>query len=153
LKVRAASPADDEAILALMEAGDRHHARFAPDVFKASSSRSDLGPDSPNDVQRVVMVAELDGSVVGYVDVRVKKIAATPATVERTIGHVDSMVVAEDRRRRGVARELMKSASGWAREHGCATMELFAFDFNVAALSLYASLGFHAVGHRLSVDL
>jgi ribosomal protein S18 acetylase RimI-like enzyme len=76
--------------------------------------------------ERATLVAELDGRVVGFVDVRV----AHPGGSHRPLryGYVAEIAVAAPARRRGVGAELLRAAEAWARERGCTYAVL---DFNV----------------------
>jgi ribosomal-protein-alanine N-acetyltransferase len=78
---------------------------------------------------------------------------------ERVGGYVCSWVVADEMkisnvavaapmRRRGLARTLLRSLLGVARERGCRVVSLEVRLGNRAARSLYESLGFRAVGRR-----
>jgi GNAT superfamily N-acetyltransferase len=46
----------------------------------------------------------------------------------------------------GIARQLMRFAEAWAREHGYEAVRLDAFAANPRALSLYRGLGYREAG-------
>jgi len=73
--------------------------------------------------------------------------------VERTIGYVARIAVADGQRKRGIARALMNAAAEWVRERRCETLELTVFEFNSAALHLYESLGYRTISRRLGLEL
>jgi ribosomal protein S18 acetylase RimI-like enzyme len=74
-------------------------------------------PSGTPPAERETLVAELDGSLVGVVDVRI----AHPAGSHRPLryGYVAEIAVAATARRRGVGAELLRAAEVWARERGC----------------------------------
>jgi ribosomal-protein-alanine N-acetyltransferase len=88
-------------------------------------------------VERVVFVAE-DAAMLGF------------AVVSRVgdVAEVESIAVAADARRRGVARQICAEAAQWARERAATAMELEVRVGNQAALGLYAALGFVEQGRR-----
>lgn len=103
------------------------------DAWSESVLRSELAqPD------RVVLVADRDAVVVGYVDVGV---VADVADLHR-------VAVVPDRRRQGVAAALLDAGLSAARERGAERMLLEVADDNVAALALYASHGFVRLSRR-----
>ncbi len=67
--------------------------------------------------------------------------------VAGSIAVVHAVEVLADLRRLGVARNLMRGAAVWARDHGADTLALAVTDANLPARALYASLGMEAVGH------
>ena len=58
------------------------------------------------------------------------------------------IAVAPDMRRRGIARKLLGTLSGTAREHGCSRIMLEVNETNTAARALYLSFGFCEIGTR-----
>jgi ribosomal protein S18 acetylase RimI-like enzyme len=57
---------------------------------------------------------------------------------------IEDLFVAEDARRRGLARALVDAACERARERGAARIELDTSETNAPAIALYESLGFTA---------
>lgn len=89
-----------------------------------------------------VLVAELDGEIVGRLSV-----ARDPHPASAHVADLGVMV-ARDRRRRGVGRALMEAAESWARESGVRKLELHVFPHNTAAIALYEGLGYRREGIR-----
>jgi L-phenylalanine/L-methionine N-acetyltransferase len=58
------------------------------------------------------------------------------------------IMVARDRRRRGVGKALLRAAEQWARGAGIRKIELHVFPYNDAALRLYESAGYDREGYR-----
>jgi ribosomal protein S18 acetylase RimI-like enzyme len=84
------------------------------------------------------LVAELDGKPAGLVWARMDGV--NPALV-----HLFQMWVAPECRGRGVARGLLDTALGWARERNARFVELEVTHGNSAAARLYERAGFRAV--------
>jgi ribosomal protein S18 acetylase RimI-like enzyme len=69
------------------------------------------------------------------------------------IAHVQSVYVAPDARRRGVAAALMAAAAAMAREHGYTHIELDVLTTNHGAIAVYERLGLAEYQKRFSVSL
>ena len=83
-----------------------------------------------------VVIAELDGELVGFCIVHVE-------TVEReSVGYVVTLDVAPEYRRGGLATRLMERAEAEAREAGCSSMALHVFTGNEAAIRFYERMGY-----------
>ncbi len=89
-------------------------------------------------VRRCLMVAEVEGRVVGFA---VGKVAAG-------VGELESVAVEGEERRRGVGRALCVAVMEWCRAGGAGTMELEVRAGSVGAIGLYEGLGFVGVGRR-----
>jgi ribosomal-protein-alanine N-acetyltransferase len=61
---------------------------------------------------------------------------------------MESLVVRQDARRRGVGRSLCVQAVFWAQTMGAVSMQLEVRSASMAAMSLYRSLGFVEQGRR-----
>jgi ribosomal-protein-alanine N-acetyltransferase len=85
-----------------------------------------------------VFVAEVEGSVVGFVVV----------SCAAGVAEVESVAVMGSVRRQGVGRALCVAAMEWARGRGAERMELEVRASGEAALGLYRALGFVEVGRR-----
>jgi len=83
-------------------------------------------------------VAEIDGAVAGFVQVRRVRDYYTQAEIT----HVSDIVVTPGAEGRGVGRALMDRAEGWAREQGHALLQLYVLPENAPARALYGKLGF-----------
>jgi RimJ/RimL family protein N-acetyltransferase len=91
---------------------------------------------------RAVLLAEDGGETVG----RLSLIRGRhPATA-----HVATLavIVARERRRRGIGRTLMEAAEAWARAVGVSKLELSVFVHNAPAITLYERLGYRREGVR-----
>ena len=86
-----------------------------------------------------VLVAELDGEVVGFVHVGCKTSILVESSAE-----LRGLVVAEGRRGGGVGRALLQAAEGWAVEHGCEQMDVSTNVIRAGAHAFYGRLGYEA---------
>lgn len=125
--IRAATVADVAVVVEL------ERDAFGPGAWSADTVRAELAlPD------RLVLVAERDAVVVGYVDVGV---VADVADLHR-------VAVAATHRRGSVGTTLLDAGRAAAADRGAVRMLLEVADDNVPALALYARSGFEPIARR-----
>ena len=88
--------------------------------------------------QASALVALEDGRVLGYVGMM--------CVLDE--GQIINVAVHPDVRRRGVGRRLMEAAEAYAKERGIVFLSLEVRESNIAARSLYSSLGWEEKGIR-----
>ena len=88
--------------------------------------------------QASALVALEDGRVLGYVGMM--------CVLDE--GQIINVAVHSDARRRGVGRRLMEAAQTYAKERGIVFLSLEVRESNIAARSLYSSLGWEEQGIR-----
>lgn len=145
VRIRQARPGDAAALVAMAEAIGAEPQGW---LITAGQWRS-VGEERRylravrSSTQAAVLVAELDGRVVGRLSI-VRD--ASPAC-----DHVADvgLMVAREYRRRGVGRALMLAAESWARSVGIRKLELHVFPHNEAAIRLYERLGYLREGYRV----
>jgi ribosomal protein S18 acetylase RimI-like enzyme len=151
--VRAARPGDEEAVGAITEAAYRHDGHLEVDGSDGYATL--LRDGATRMTEATVLVAEVDGAVVGSVTVAP---AGTPwANVARP-GELEvrMLAVAETARRRGVAEALMAGAEEQARALGLATVVLSTNVDMYPAQRLYERLGYQRRPDRdwrIDIDL
>ncbi|MEM0444439.1 MAG: ribosomal protein S18-alanine N-acetyltransferase [Nitrososphaerota archaeon] len=93
------------------------------------------------------LVAEVNSSVIGYVMCRVEWGGSKIDTLRlRKLGHIVSVAVLPEYRRRGIGRALMTEAINVLRKvYGCDEIYLEVRITNVQAINLYHSIGFKVV--------
>jgi len=89
-----------------------------------------------------VFVAEEDARVVGRLSVSRDQHPASRHVADL------GLMVAADRRGRGIGRALLAAAVEWAREAGVTKLELHVFPWNEPAIRLYERFGFEREGVR-----
>jgi GNAT superfamily N-acetyltransferase len=144
LAVRVAEPDDWQALREVRLAA----LRDAPDAFYATYEQTVHRPEAdwrawPN--RGVGFLAWLAGEPVGMVGVATA--AADPARAD-----LFAMWVAPPIRGSGAADALVAAALDWAREHGCASVDLEVAPGNDRAERLYARHGFVPSGEPTVID-
>ncbi|MEM4288541.1 MAG: ribosomal protein S18-alanine N-acetyltransferase [Candidatus Caldarchaeum sp.] len=100
--------------------------------------------DLARDFPKSFWVAEVDSKIVGYIMCRVERIFSKFDFLKiRKAGHIVSIAVLPEYRRRGLATELIKLAlNSLTVEYGCEEAYLEVRVSNHAAISLYRKIGF-----------
>ncbi len=140
ISIRSATSADLDVLVALLADLFSIEADFRPD---AERQRRGLALLLESPAQRLVLVAERRGEVVGMVTVQL-----VVSTAEGGLsGLVEDMVVASGERGRGIGRRILDGAEAWARERGATRLQLLADRENEPALGFYERMGWR--GTRL----
>jgi ribosomal protein S18 acetylase RimI-like enzyme len=161
IDVRPFDPSSDaEAVARALVDSSRHHAALEPERYEEldpetvaeTYRRGRQHPADTPPAERATLVAELDGRVVGVVDVRV----AHPGGAHRPLryGYVAEIAVSEADRRRGVGEALLLAAEDWSRAAGCVYAVLDYNARNADAARFYRErLGYRSAGEIVVKEL
>ena len=98
---------------------------------------------------RAVLVAQLDGVVVGCLSTSVMRVLHRPAPV----GRVSMMVVDADLRSRGIGAALVAVAEQTLKAQGCYMVEVTSNSRRTDAHRFYECLGYEKTSVRLAKEL
>ena len=99
----------------------------------------------------VVMVAEADGEVGGYVYATLED--RSWRELRDACGYIEDIVVRESARRSGVATMLMNAAIEWLRNRGAPRVLLLTATPNAGAQELFTRLGFRRTMIEMTKEL
>jgi len=134
--VRQARPEDEPALAAI------DVATWSPDVTPAPEPDPGSGFFGDPARRDEILVADLDGTVVGYVALH----QAIRLESHRHVLEITGLAVAPTHHGRGVGRLLLAAATRAARGHGARKVSLRVLAPNTAARRLYESCGFEVEG-------
>lgn len=151
---------DADAVAAALVDSSIHHNSLEPERYEVLDAgtvandyrRGRQHPIGTPPTGRATLVAELDGRLVGVVDVRI----AHPGGSHRPLryGYIAEIAVAANARRRGVGAELIRAAEAWARERGCVYTVLDYNTHNDDARRFYRDrMGYRAAGEIVIKEL
>lgn len=143
--VRAASAEDWAAVAKLLAELGRPQALGTPEepLLREVFLRYLERPDA------VALVAEVDGGVVGFVDMELR----TRLNFSRPQAWIPDLVVAETRRSGGVGRALLDRAEQIARERNCWGMTLESATWRTRAHAFYLREGWAQTGASFTKNL
>jgi ribosomal protein S18 acetylase RimI-like enzyme len=128
---------DPQRFLATTEDSERGYAHFLGNV---------LGSD-----EDVVLVAEENGVIVGYVFAALEPLSWKE--LRGPAGFIHDVLVVDERRRSGIATQLMEAAIAWLRNHGAPRVILGTAAQNRAAQTLFRRLGFRNTMIEMTMEL
>lgn len=138
MTVRAARPEDWSAVAALLvELGRGVAAGTAEDSTHAMQFAGHLLR-----LDSVTLIAEIDGAVVGVVDMEYHQRLGD----HRPQARVNDLIVTERARRMGVGTELLRRAEALARKRGCFRMALVTAGWREATIAFYTREGWADYG-------
>ena len=132
LSIRRATLADLDAVAPLFDA----YRRFYDQPGDLARARDFLRERLERD-ESVVLLAQVDGRPAGFT--QLYRMFSSVRTTRTYI--LNDLFVAEDARRRGVARALLDAAARFAREDGAAGISLETMQDNAPARALYRAAG------------
>ncbi|HEY7806198.1 MAG TPA: GNAT family N-acetyltransferase [Croceibacterium sp.] len=137
--IRAAEQRDSAALAGLI--GQLEYAVTGDEVAQRLATMESEG--------QLVLVAQLDGRVIGCLSTSIMRVLHRPAPV----GRISMMVVDEALRGRGVGAALVRGAERSLAERGCYMVEVTSHVRRTEAHRFYEKLGYERTSVRLAREL
>jgi len=140
--IRKAIPDDADQVAQLWQELLRRHLQYGPCFAITDGAAVDFSDHLrklPNDPNGLLLVAESEGRLVGFVHGSVLK--RPPCFVIPQQGQIWDLFVSEPFRRQGVARELVDRAMSFFREKGMTFVDIRITTRNEAALAFWRRMG------------
>jgi len=156
LTIRRARPSDAKTLGKLGAALMRAHYAFDPQRFLAAGEGAERGfatflSSQIDEDDAVVLVAEVDGRVVGYVYAGLEPMSWKE--LRGPAGFIHDVLVEDDGRGAGAGTALVDQAISWLRDRGAARVILWTADRNARAQRLFGRLGFRRTMIEMTREL
>lgn len=139
--IRAAEEKDFASADTLMQQVHKIHTDARPDIYKPNGNIISRTRFSQLAGKGSVIVAVFNGQIVGMAVFFVKH-QGSPNHVQRTVMILDSVVVDEKYRGKGIGRLLAERVEEEGRRQGCSATELSVCAFNSEARKAYGYMGY-----------
>jgi ribosomal protein S18 acetylase RimI-like enzyme len=154
--VRPARAGDVPALGRLGAALMRTHYAFDPSRFLQPREGAEAGyaaflGSQLDREDSVVLVAEIDHAVVGYVYASIEPLSWKELRDEA--GFIHDVLVSEETRDRGVGRELLDAAVDWLRQRGMPRVILWTAARNDGARRLFERRGFRSTMVEMTLEV
>ena len=136
-----ATPADRESVNALAAQVHAMHVGWRPDIYEPVEELYSKERFSEAVKARQLYVAKVDGSVAGYVLLKIREYNWT-GVVYRKVMVVDELCVDEICRGQGIGKQMMLEARALAKAFRCTDMQLGVYPQNDEAVGFYQKCGF-----------
>ena len=155
MEIRRAVPADADKILELLSQVEQIHYLGRPDIFRPNGIKftGDELTEQMSDDSRPIFVAVKDGEVVGYSFCIISEITVSTMLNDAKTLHIEDVCVDENRRGENVGGELMEFVKDFAKNIGCARVDLDVWEFNEGARRFYEKHGFKVQKRRMDIVL
>jgi ribonuclease HI len=151
VRVRPATKADYPAVISIIEELERQHVAAVPEFFSFETYDEQV-----RDLDEVMaakdsalLVADMAGTVVGYIHMAVQKRDAHPGIVPGAFVKIRDLAVSSKYHKVGAGTALMQAAEEWTRERGLKTLDLNVWDFNKGAFAFYQKMGFTTASRHM----
>ncbi len=143
--VRPYEPRDRKALDTCVCELQNHEIQFEPRMKPAADIIQTYVDDQLkqcSDCDGAILVAELEGEIVGYTSVFAAVPNDDPDETAYTYALVRDLSVLAAHRGQGIGSALLTAAKEFAHEHGATCLRIFALAGNTGAVSLYQRFGF-----------
>ena len=150
--VRKATGEDYRGLCVVLREIESLHQRNLPDVFLKHPKpiwpeKFVLNTLSDDDAE--LFIAQSEGRIVGFLRVVIRQTPEFPFLVPRRYAFIDTIVVTEGARRRGVGKALTRRAQRWAVDKNLKQIRLNVWEFNEGAIKFYERLGYASKTRQL----
>lgn len=139
-----ADEADLDQVCILAEEILEIHAKNAPTAFAPHGIERDreYWRNTLLAIDGAVLLAKEGAQLLGFIVLRFVPAPPFSFLTPQKIARINTIIVAESARGRGIGQQLLDAAYAWARDLGAVEMKLEVFAFNQAAIALYERNGF-----------
>lgn len=140
--IRLATENDIEALQKLYYELENDAVRFQPEHFVHGARDEGFFRPILQAVNQDIIVAELDGNVVGFAHVMIQEQKRVPCLKPERVIYLQDLDVSEEMRSQGIGAKLIDACKDYGREKGADFMRTQVFPQNVRGMKFYERAGF-----------
>lgn len=147
---------DFEQMIELFEELDSYHRVRLPEIFKKGESIGRPLSHIENMCKShnsEIFVAESEGKLLGLAEVIKKRTIPYPLKKDREWVVLDTIIVREEYREKGIGSMLFDTILDWTKEKGINRIEVNVYEFNQNAISFYEGLGFENFSRIMYLEI
>ncbi len=139
MPIREAKPSDINDLVKLKEEMAKYHEKIDPDFYETNRDYKKEVPEMFRENSKVFIYEE-NGKIVGYIWAEIRK--GKRYMKEKRIGYISELFVLEKFRRKGIGKELLKTAINWLRKEEIRLVLLSVDVRNKIGVNFWRSQGF-----------
>ena len=150
VKIREATPDDVGDLADIYQASAEHHVRLDPSLYSTPdylSLKERYRKRLPLPENEQILVAEVDGEVVGWIDMQLRPATGQPRMMRDAVSVEIDIAVLPQHRGHGVGSRLVDAAEQWGVQHGATMVTMQTHVANLDAIRFYQERhGFRTTG-------
>ena len=153
MNIRLAALDDVEIISVMYQDFYAFHADLQPAYYKETEKSSNYPEYIIESANDDILIAEIDGNVVGFVHILEDKTPPYDCIVQHKFAVCVDLFVCSSYRQKGIGAALTNAAKDWAKKRNLDYVELKVLAENENAARLYTQEGFQIVSHTMRCPL
>ncbi len=102
---------------------------------------------------QIAYVAEVDGTIVGYLLIELRESKFLDMLIPRKIAHIRDIAVMQTYQKQGIGHSLFQQSIDWAKSKGVTSLELTVWEFNQNAIAFYKRQGMETLTRTMALPL
>ena len=155
IHVRPATKEDYVALLPIAYETQEKHVQAHPHIFQSGTAglpeKYYLGLIKSG--SKVVYVAEVEQSIVGYVIMELSNVAYLDILAPRKVAFITDIAVLKSHQGKGIGYTLFQKCVEWAKAKEADSLDLMVWEFNKDAMAFYERQGMESMSRMMSLGL
>jgi ribosomal protein S18 acetylase RimI-like enzyme len=155
IHVRPATKEDYVSLLPIAGETQEKHVQALPHIFQSGTAglpeRYYLGLFKSG--SKVVYVAEVEQSIVGYVIMELSNVAYLDILAPRKVAFITDIAVLKSHQGKGIGYALFQKCIEWAKTKEADSLDLMVWEFNKDAMAFYERQGMESMSRMMSLGL
>ncbi len=153
--IRLATKEDHAALLPIGLETQEKHADAHPDIFRhgVAGLPEDYFLEHIDSETQAIYVAEVAGTIVGYVLLEVQDNSYLDMLLPRRLVYITDIAVLQAYQKQGIGHLLFQQSVEWAKDKGAASLDLTVWEFNHDARAFYERHGMMTLTRQLTLPL